>query len=196
MLDVVEADGLSVDLHELPSPGALAEQPRRDRDVANALDRMMVQNDPDGQRVVEIDPEGELLVASEAADRRLLERTEVGVEATSISGRHAGVGHTVDAVVSDHHVTFEEGRPRRVVDGSGALLVVRLPVHPQLCTGRTEGARRRQQERSPQRDRVHPRASPSHDSSDPHELIPREPSRTSPHLSGYVPVPPPRLQKR
>ena len=60
MLDVVQRERLTFDRDQLGAPRAVREQARRDVDVANAGDGIVVEDDPDGKRVVEVDPVGEL----------------------------------------------------------------------------------------------------------------------------------------
>ena len=51
----------------------------------------MFQYQPDGNRVIEIDPIGQLLAATIAAYRKRGESVDVGIEAMAITGCHTGV---------------------------------------------------------------------------------------------------------
>src|SRR5258708_5071449 len=86
MLDVIEAERLALDRDQLLAPWPNGEKPRRDVDVADAPHRIVREYGPDGDRIVEIDPEGELLRLSEPADRRCREGIDIERERVAICG--------------------------------------------------------------------------------------------------------------
>ena len=80
VLDVVEREFPSAHRHQLPAPGTVREQTRRDIDVADGRDRIMLDHDLHGQGIVEIDPESEGLVPGQGFGIDGLQRGDIGLE--------------------------------------------------------------------------------------------------------------------
>jgi hypothetical protein len=168
VLDVVQADRFALDAQQLGVPRAVAEQAWRDVDVANARDWIVVEHNLNRQRVVQVDPEGELLRPGVAADRHGGEVVEVGGERRPVRRADAAVGEACDAVRARYPVRLQQALPCRMIEGGGRGLVVRRPARPRLgsrCEQRLErrggqgGARRDEDEQrqggAPHPPRVH-----------------------------------------
>jgi len=68
VFDVIEADLLCLHRDRLLFPRTIGELTRRDIDITDAFDRVVIQHDLNGQRVAEIEPIGKLLRSRVAAD--------------------------------------------------------------------------------------------------------------------------------
>ena len=56
MFNIIKCHLFAFDGDQLLPPGAIAEQPGRRIDIPDAIDRIMVEDHINGQRIVEIDP--------------------------------------------------------------------------------------------------------------------------------------------
>src|SRR5260221_12690096 len=138
MLDVIEAERLALDCDELLAPWADGEEAGRNVDVADASQGIVRKHGPDGDGVVEIDPESELLRRSELADWRRRESIDIGREGVAVGAADRAIGDAIDAVVAGSEIFPQKSAPCSMIDARSRAGVVLLPARPKL------GPRRRQ----------------------------------------------------
>ena len=151
MLDIVQRQRLALDGDQLFTPGAVFEQAGRDIDVADTGEGIVIEHRADGQRVVEVDPEGQLLRPVELADRRRRESIDVAFERLPVGGANLGIAHAHDPVGAAAKIATKKIIPDGMVDREAGTLLMGKPPRPQfrLGCGRCRG--RCQQERGHQR---------------------------------------------
>ena len=98
MLDVVQRQRSALDADEVRAPGPGIEQRGGDIDLADRVHRVVVEHQADDQRVVEIEPEGELLVAGVLADQSLAQLGEIAIELCAVLRRDAAIIEAVDEI--------------------------------------------------------------------------------------------------
>jgi hypothetical protein len=145
MLDVVQRQFLALHGHKLRTPRAVAEEAGRDVDVADRGHRVVLKDEVDRQRVVEVDPIGHLLGAVQPRHGCLGHGRQIAVEPGPTGRIDRGVDDAVDAVGPGPHVAGQEPRPAPVVDDLRRRGVVMLPPGPQLGLGRRQGRQRHEQ---------------------------------------------------
>ncbi len=80
VFDIIQGQRLILNTHQVCPPGVGGEQAWRDIDVLNGRYRHVIQHRPHGLGVVQIDPEGELLVPVQAADRHRLQQGQIVIQ--------------------------------------------------------------------------------------------------------------------
>ncbi len=103
----------------------------------------MVEHHIDGQRVVEIDPIGQLFGPVERTDGGSCQLRDVALKNLLVGVAETAVADADDAVFALSRVSLQQPGPHAVVDGLARCRIVDLPARPQI------GARRRRSTRQP-----------------------------------------------
>ena len=155
MLDIVQGqiDAFDHDCLRIPRPEG--KEARRDVDVENAVQRIMVDHDLQRHGVVEIDPECHRFRFFH------LRRTQCGEPgnviqkiAAALCGQSAIV-HAIDAVRGGGDETLQQVVQRRVIDGRGPGLRLGDPAFPEIGLGSSRQRRGQQEQQGQQPEDLH-----------------------------------------